>query len=892
MQPLVVKVTHGTTLRRLTLPRDPKPSLTALFTLICQRFSREYHNCHHSEITYTDSDGDTVTIGSDDELDELIATLKDDTTPLRIRLVTYGAAPTTEGLVLIATSTTPSQADTADEDAALRNDMADVDEWLELGEGDLPSPAGEHSVAAGLALQDQPTTPSLLFDAPGSTASVAPSETFSDPAEDALPTPSERAAALAADEFPPAPSESHAASPSPAESTFPDDPADAPLPPFTTLPGSLSTLLGSLPTHAESLSTHFSHLLTSPHSALGRLSSLLSSPSSTFPAGSSAADLSVADLSRVFSALSGDLAQAASEVAQSVRDEADAVRTEFERFGMEVEQERERWRGEIEGAMRAAQEGAQGEAAAEPASADVPPLQEEVVPPAPSAEEEKVEEEPAAPLEEKKGTEGKKVDDVDQSTSAVDLANETPEARRDAKDARRRERAQRKAERAMRREERAARRASSVAATSPAASIAGGGTRRAISIAASPTFGIPADDPVKTGLVAVLDQLVAAVSLASVADLTARVIAVADRSAHETDAKTLKLVALVLFEYATAPAAKNNPHTTRALARLAVVLSERIDGSITDAHTLERDGAPAKGGALFRRVLLTLAQTSFRVSPSPALVRFIGALCVQGLVGERVAFQCASALAGRVRDRAPEPDEADVEMLCVLLESVGETLEGEHKAAMEGWLGELLSAFSATNSLSAQVKGRIVQNLLALCENSWRQPVAAPAPLPQPAPIPQSTAIFSGTSSLRPARAHAPSRGANRPASPLTVPGAFATASPCSSAGPSRAASPAPGYFSGLLDAAPGDHLPRGPASAFRPRGAEWHPHPLVIAPAAAMPDSPVLLTTYLLLVRETLGPAVDIEDPATKRLLTEWWCEAEGRGVDELVERAVEEFM
>ncbi|GAA6031123.1 hypothetical protein JCM8097_004015 [Rhodosporidiobolus ruineniae] len=66
---------------------------------------------------------------------------------------------------------------------------------------------------------------------------------------------------------------------------------------------------------------------------------------------------------------------------------------------------------------------------------------------------------------------------------------------------------------------------------------------------------------------------------------------------------------------------------------------------------------------------------------------------------------------------------------------------------------------------------------------------------------------------------------------------------------------------------------------------------PLSPSYLSANPTSPILLTQFLLVCRDTLG--LEIEKSAEVReALTSIWCEANGRGVEGMVERAVEELL
>ncbi|GAA5907083.1 hypothetical protein JCM6882_005165 [Rhodosporidiobolus microsporus] len=67
-------------------------------------------------------------------------------------------------------------------------------------------------------------------------------------------------------------------------------------------------------------------------------------------------------------------------------------------------------------------------------------------------------------------------------------------------------------------------------------------------------------------------------------------------------------------------------------------------------------------------------------------------------------------------------------------------------------------------------------------------------------------------------------------------------------------------------------------------------PSPSPSSPLPTDPTGPVLLTSFLLYLRDQLG--FDLDAPRVRARLTEIWCEANGRGVEGMVERAVVEVL
>ncbi|GAA5970501.1 hypothetical protein JCM11641_007328 [Rhodosporidiobolus odoratus] len=395
MSSITFKVSYGC-LRKITLPREPLITYSSLIATLAQRFQLNQGTSDKLEVVYQDTDGDWITVSSDDELKELFASLPTSTSTVRLEL--RAKDPRTEGN---AESTQVSSTSSAISSAGTTSDYKALEEeWTQLDN------TGGKETELDEVQQDGERTPTLLFDASSLTSSG--DKTFADPAspslEDSVALAAERIASLVASEFPPRTSDAFSTPDFPVDAATPsassaaslpdnvDDPEDEPLPsttgrtgseslPFTNLPTSLSTLLSGLPSHATSLSSHLSTLLTSPDSALSRLSSLALSPAS-LTNNLNPNDLSLNELTRAFSALSSDVGLAVREVVEGVRGEADLVRGEFERFRREVEVEKGRWESEVRNAeakARGAEQSPSGEGldiaspAASPGPATPPP---------------------------------------------------------------------------------------------------------------------------------------------------------------------------------------------------------------------------------------------------------------------------------------------------------------------------------------------------------------------------------------------------------------------------------------------------------------------------------------------------------------------------------------
>ncbi|BGP15204.1 hypothetical protein JCM10213_000845 [Rhodosporidiobolus nylandii] len=409
MAQLVLKVICNDELRKLSLPLVPPPRYESLLAAVVQRFQLNRNNAEGVRLAYRDEEGDWVTISSDDELAESLASLPDGTKTLRLQLSVKEGEQATSNIG----TASESEAGTASEVKQLE------EEWTELQRS--TGTVKQEQRETDQHEQGDPSSPTLVFSAGPSSSAVE------DPASPSLPS-----------SFPSLDSMDGMGDPE-------DEPLDAP--PFATLPASLSSLFSRLPSHANSLSSHLQSLLTSQDSALSRLSALAASPASVLPGGVQPTDLSIAELARTLSALKTDVGQAVNEVMQGVRAEADAVRAEFEAFGGEVEREKKKWEREVEGAKAKAAAGSAEPSAAPPAAENVPEGPADAAdPPSPEITTAPLAPPPLAPISSAAS------DDVSIGEPSVDLDPRlSSSAKREAKAARHAAREQRRAEKALRR---------------------------------------------------------------------------------------------------------------------------------------------------------------------------------------------------------------------------------------------------------------------------------------------------------------------------------------------------------------------------------------------------------------------------------------------------------
>lgn len=192
----------------------------------------------------------------------------------------------------------------------------------------------------------------------------------------------------------------------------------------------------------------------------------------------------------------------------------------------------------------------------------------------------------------------------------------------------------------------------------------------------------------------------------------------ANKSAHESDGMTLKLVIKQIFEKAT-----DEAHWSEMYARLCKLLLERLDPAITE--TL--DGKDVSGGALFRKYLVGRCQFDFEAGWKAredaanaaaakseedkerlesqkdqenaeavmlsdeyyiaqkakrrglGLIQLIGELYKLDMLGKGVIRQCFLNLLKNLQ----VPDEEDIESACKLLTTVGRSFERASPESME-----------------------------------------------------------------------------------------------------------------------------------------------------------------------------------------------------------------
>jgi len=184
----------------------------------------------------------------------------------------------------------------------------------------------------------------------------------------------------------------------------------------------------------------------------------------------------------------------------------------------------------------------------------------------------------------------------------------------------------------------------------------------------------------------------------------------ANRSENQKDGRTLIQIIRLIFERATSEATWSEMY-----ARLCRKMMERISSKVHDEGIKDPEGKPIAGGELFRKYLLKRCQESFergwiakeavaikdanerngggevalyseeyyaaqkarRCSRGLSLIKFIGELFKLRMLTERTLHEYIKKLIGTAHD----PEEEEIESLCMLMTSVGLLLDTQRGRA-------------------------------------------------------------------------------------------------------------------------------------------------------------------------------------------------------------------
>ncbi len=168
----------------------------------------------------------------------------------------------------------------------------------------------------------------------------------------------------------------------------------------------------------------------------------------------------------------------------------------------------------------------------------------------------------------------------------------------------------------------------------------------------------------------------------------------ANRSENQKDGRTLIQIIRLIFERATSEATWSEMY-----ARLCRKMMERISSKVHDEGIKDPEGKPIAGGELFRKYLLKRCQESFErgwiakeavaikdanerngggeVALGLGLIKFIGELFKLRMLTERTLHEYIKKLIGTAHD----PEEEEIESLCMLMTSVGLLLDTQRGRA-------------------------------------------------------------------------------------------------------------------------------------------------------------------------------------------------------------------
>ncbi|KAH9912513.1 armadillo-type protein [Fomitopsis serialis] len=245
-----------------------------------------------------------------------------------------------------------------------------------------------------------------------------------------------------------------------------------------------------------------------------------------------------------------------------------------------------------------------------------------------------------------------------------------------------------------------------------------------------------------------------------------QIIAWANKSENEQDGRTLIQVIRLVFEKAT-----DEANWSEMYARLCRKMMEQISPKVQDEGIKNAEGKPIAGGQLFRKYLLNRCQEDFehgwaakestaaaaatkatedRAAKDAAdkdedgeaalyseeyyaaqkakrqglgLIKFIGELFKLQMLTERIMHECVKKLLGNVEN----PEEEEIESLCKLLATVGQSLDTpKARAHMDVYFARM-KELTKSGNVNSRMQFMLL-DLLEFRERKWipRNLAAAP----------------------------------------------------------------------------------------------------------------------------------------------------------------------
>ncbi|TFY54696.1 hypothetical protein EVG20_g9603 [Dentipellis fragilis] len=257
-----------------------------------------------------------------------------------------------------------------------------------------------------------------------------------------------------------------------------------------------------------------------------------------------------------------------------------------------------------------------------------------------------------------------------------------------------------------------------------------------------------------------------------------QIVAWANKSEKEKDGRTLIQVIRLVFEKATDEATFSEMY-----ARLCRKMMEMISSKVQDDGIKNAEGKPITGGLLFRKYLLNRCQEDFergwvqkeataaaaatkatedQAAKAAAngkddkdgkdgkeeselysdeyyaaakakrrglgLIRFIGELFKLQMLTERIMHECIKKLLGNVEN----PEEEEIESLCKLLTTVGQSLDTQKAHAHMDVYFSRMKELCKSGNVNSRMQF-MLQDIIELRERKWipRTQAAAPATIAQ-----------------------------------------------------------------------------------------------------------------------------------------------------------------
>ncbi|OBA21452.1 hypothetical protein METBIDRAFT_31968 [Metschnikowia bicuspidata var. bicuspidata NRRL YB-4993] len=224
--------------------------------------------------------------------------------------------------------------------------------------------------------------------------------------------------------------------------------------------------------------------------------------------------------------------------------------------------------------------------------------------------------------------------------------------------------------------------------------------------------------------------------------ITNDMLAIGKQSIWEDDAKTIKQVISLTFAKAC-----DEPYWSSVYAQFCAKMSKELTDDVKDVNTLNKNGEPATGGDLARRILLATCQVQYEkgwVDKLPTnedgsplepemmseeyyvmaaakrrglgLVKFIGNLYILNMLNDQVILRCLRDQSKNVTD----PSEDSLENLAQLIKTVGPRFEAsERNRAALSMVYDNIQQILDHCELSSRIKFMLM-DLQDLKKSNWK----------------------------------------------------------------------------------------------------------------------------------------------------------------------------